>query len=59
MILSIFPPIIASSGFIRAKDQIRMELKRLDIEVTVELTDVRFQNGYSTLALCASGNDTL
>ena len=39
-----------------AKDQIRLELKRLDPEITLELTYIRFQNDYSTLALRASGN---
>ena len=42
----------------KAKDQIRPELKRLDPEITLELTDIRFQNDYSTLALRASGNKT-
>ena len=40
----------------KAKDQIRPQLKRLDPEITLELTDIRFQNDYSTLALRASGN---
>ena len=44
---------------LKAKDQIRMLLKRLDFEVTVELTYIRFQNDYSTLALRASSNDTV
>ena len=39
----------------KAKDQIRPELKRLDPEIMLELTDIWFQNDYSTLVLCASG----
>ena len=37
-----------------ARDQIRMELKHLDPEITVELTDIWFENDYSTIALHAS-----
>ena len=56
MFVSIFPQIVTTLAITKAKDQIRPELKRLDPEITLELTDIRFQNDYSTLALRASGN---
>ena len=55
MFVSIFPQIVTTLAITKAKDQIRPELKRLDPEITLELTDIRFQNDYSTLALRASG----
>ncbi len=57
--VSIFPQIVTTLAITKAKDQIRPELKRLDPEIMLELTDIRFQNDYSTLVLCASGNDAL
>ena len=56
--VSIFPQIVTTLAITKAKDQIRPDLKRLDPEITLELTDIRFQNDYSTLALRASGNYT-